>query len=130
MGITVKLQGKTLDIVYVYNGISSIVTFYQSLRQNIDNSFYNIFEHAKRMATAVNVEPSKPRSCSRQRNRPNVVGYTVEEWYKINVAIPFIDHIISDLESRFSSWENCVFATSSCAFINCKKKLLLTLRFN
>ena len=54
------------------------------------------------MATAVNVEPSKPRSCSRQRNRPNVVACTVEEWYKINVAIPFIDHIISDLESHFS----------------------------
>ena len=54
------------------------------------------------MAKAVNVEPSKPRSCSRQRNRPNVVECTVEEWYKINVAKPFIDHIISDLESRFS----------------------------
>ena len=77
-GITVKLQGKTLDIVDAYNGISTIVTFYRSLRQNID-SFYIIFEHAKRMATAVNVEPSKPRSCSRQRNRPNVVACTVVE---------------------------------------------------
>ena len=101
-GITVKMQGKTLDIVDAYNGISSIVTFYRSFRQNIDNNFY-IFEHTKRMATVVNVEPSKPRSCSRQRNRPNVVACTVEEWYKINVAIPFIDHIISDLESHFSS---------------------------
>ena len=73
-GIIVKLQGKILDIVDAYNGISSIVTFYRSLRQNTDNSFYNVFEHAKRMATAVNVEPSKPRSCSRQRNRPNVVA--------------------------------------------------------
>ena len=27
---------------------------------------------------------------------------SVEEWYKINVAIPFIDHIIADLETRFS----------------------------
>ena len=101
-GISVKLQGKTLVIVDAYNGISSIVTFYRSLRQNIDSSFYNVFEHAKRMATAVNVELSKPRSCSRPRNRPNVVACTVEEWYKINVAIPFMDHIISDLESRFS----------------------------
>ena len=33
VGITVKLQGKTLDIVDAYNGISSIVTFYRSLRQ-------------------------------------------------------------------------------------------------
>ena len=104
------------------------MTFYQSLRQNIDNSFYNIFEHAKRMATAVNVEPSKPRSCSRQRNRPNVVACTVEEWYKINVAIPFIDHYFRFRISFFFACENSFFATLSCAFINCKKKLLLTLQ--
>ena len=77
-GIAVKLQSKKLGIVNAYNGISSIVTFYRSLRQNIDNNFY-VFEHAKRMATAVNVETSMPRSCSRQRNRPNVVACTVEE---------------------------------------------------
>ena len=101
-GITVKLQGETLDIVDTYNGISGIVTFQPSLRRNIDNNFYNFPEHAKRMATAVNIEPSKPRSCS-SRERPKAVACTVEEWYKINVAIPFIDNIISDLESRFSS---------------------------
>ena len=78
-GITVKLQSKKLDIVDAYNGISSIVTFYQSLKQNIDNNFFYFFEHAKRMATAINVEMSKPRSCSRKRNRPNVVACTVEE---------------------------------------------------
>ena len=103
------------------------MTFYQSLRQNIDNNFYNIFEHAKRMATAVNVEPSKPRSCSRQRNRPNVVACTVEEWYKINVAILFIDHYFRFRISFFFACENSFFALS-CAFINCKKKLLLTLQ--
>ena len=127
-GITVKLQGKTLDIVDAYNGISSIVTFYRSLRQNIDNSFY-VFEHAKRMVIAVNVEPSKPRSCSRQRNRPNVVACTVEEWYKINVAIPFIDHVISDLESRFSSHaKTASLLLCLVPSLIVKKKLLLTLQ--
>lgn len=59
--------------------------------------------HAEHMAAAVNVQASKPRSCERQRNRPNVATTTIEEWYRINVAIPFVDYIITDLESRFSS---------------------------
>ena len=54
------------------------------------------------MATAVNVDPSKPRSCTHQRNRPNAQVETVEEWYRVNVAVPFLDHIIAELDSQFS----------------------------
>ena len=79
------------------------------------------------MATAVNVEPIKPRSCSRQRNRPNVVACTVEEWYKINVAIPFINHI-SDLESRFSSHAKTASLLLCLVPSLIVKKLLLTLQ--
>ena len=86
------------------------------------------FEHAKRMTTAVNVEPSKPRSCSRQSNRPNVVACTVGEWYKINVAIPFIDHIISDLESHFSSHAKTASLLLCLVPSLIVKKLLLTLQ--
>ena len=102
-GITVKLQSRTLDIVAAHNQIDDTLSYYKVIRENIDGEFNKIFKHAERMAKAVNVQPSKPRSCGRQRNRPNVVSTTIEEWYRINVAIPFIDYIITDLESRFSS---------------------------
>ena len=49
------------------------------------------------MASAVNVDPCKPRTCARQRNRPNAEAETVEEWYRVNVAVPFLDHIIAEL---------------------------------
>ena len=35
-------------------------------------------------------------------NRPNIATTSVEEWYKRNVAIPFIDHVMSDLLVWFS----------------------------
>ena len=56
------------------------------------------------MAEAVNVEPSKPRTCVRQRNRSNAspLTDTIEEWYKVNITIPFLDHVIAELESQFS----------------------------
>lgn len=60
------------------------------------------------MGATVNVEPSKPRSCSRQRNRPNAATDSIEKWYKINVAIPFLDHITTELNSQFSSLANTV----------------------
>jgi hypothetical protein len=101
-GITVKLQSRSLDIVAAYNQISDVQSYYKVIRENIDSEFHKIYSQAERMAVAVNVQPSKPRSCGRQMNRPNVVTTTVEQWYKVNVAIPFVDHIITDLESRFS----------------------------
>ena len=33
----------------------------------------------------------------------NAEAETVEEWYKVNVAIPFLDHIITELDSQFSA---------------------------
>ena len=54
------------------------------------------------MAACANVEPAKPRTCNRQRDRPNVQVDSIEEWYRINVAIPFLDHITSELDSQFS----------------------------
>ena len=35
------------------------------------------------MGVSVNVEPSKPRTCIRQRNRPNAEAETTEEWYRV-----------------------------------------------
>ena len=101
-GITITSQGRMMDIVDAYNQIDRVFTYYKFIRNNVDSEFHKVYAHAERMATSVDTEHCKPRSCARQTNRPNVATLTVEEWYKINVAIPFLDHIITDLESRFS----------------------------
>ena len=102
-GITVKLQSSTLDILEAYQQIEEVKRFYTGIRNDIQADFNQVYKQSERMATAVNVEPSKSRTCARQRSRPNAEAETVEEWYKVNVAIPFLDHIITELDSQFSA---------------------------
>ena len=54
------------------------------------------------MAPALDVQPYKPRSCIRQRHRPNISTESAEEWYRINAGIPFIEQILTELEEWFS----------------------------
>ena len=77
-----------------------------SLREKISNEFNKVYQQAETMGASINVDPSRPRSCARQRNRPNIATDSIEDWYKVNVAIPFIDHIIAELDSQFSQLAN------------------------
>ena len=56
------------------------------------------------MAGEVGTAPSKPRSAQRlrQQHRTNAPAGSIQESYKWNSAIAFLDHIITNLESRFS----------------------------
>ena len=47
--------------------------------------------------------PSIPRRCGRQTQRSNVQAETPEEYYRRSLTIPFIDHMISHIATRFSN---------------------------
>ena len=102
-GISVKLQSTTLDILQAFQEVDKVKHFYKRTGESIQEGFIKIYEQAERLGTAVNVQPSKPRTCIHQRNRPNAEAETVEEWYRVNVAVPFLDHIIVELDSQFSA---------------------------
>ena len=55
------------------------------------------------MAATIDVQPSMPRNCNRQRHRPNSDVENTESWYIVNIAIPFMDHILQELDSQFSA---------------------------
>ena len=56
------------------------------------------------MARHIGEEPSKPRTTSRQQHRNNTGG--IEDspfmYYKNNLAIPLVDHIIAEMSLQFS----------------------------
>ena len=97
--ITIKLQSSTIDIIKAYDEINDVKSVYASLR----GEFHKVYQQAERMGASVNVTPSRPRNCGRQQHRPNVPQDSIEEWYRVNVAIPFLDHVITELDSQFSS---------------------------
>ena len=47
--------------------------------------------------------PTLPRICSRQRHRSNVPADSPQEYYRRTVSVPFLDHLCSQMEERFSS---------------------------
>ena len=47
--------------------------------------------------------PSLPRVCERQCHSSNVPAQTPSEYYRRNLSIPVLDHLLSELETRFST---------------------------
>ncbi|KAK3737215.1 hypothetical protein QZH41_011272, partial [Actinostola sp. cb2023] len=72
-GLTVKLQKKTNDIFKAFTMVS-----------DIQNTYI-------------------PRVAVRQQHRANAPAASPKDYYRINLGVPFLDHIISQLDERFSS---------------------------
>ena len=106
-GITVKLQGSTVDILQAFSEIESIKDNYKSLRTNINEQFHRIYEHVVFVAAKVNVEPERPRIAGRQAHRNNAPTTEnenhIESYFLRNLAIPFLDSINLELDERFSN---------------------------
>lgn len=58
---------------------------------------------AGKLAETAGVESVLPRICSRMTNRGNVFAGTVEDYYRLNVYLPLLDHLRSELQSQFTS---------------------------
>ena len=101
-GITVKLQKRALDIVEAYEQIKEVFKMFRDERQNIDSGFDKIYDHAIRIAEKIGTTAEMPRVASRQRHRSNTEAANPLEYYKRNVAIPFLDHIIAFIDQQFS----------------------------
>ena len=102
-GLTTSLQKRAKDICQAYSEVSSIVSALSEVRETIDAKHKEWFDTAIAFGQKVNAPPSQlPRRCSRQTARSNTPGETPEIYYKRTITIPFLDQLISHLNSRFS----------------------------
>ena len=102
-GITIKLQSRAIDVYEAFEMIEDIRKVYKNERDNVDGGFQIIYDQAVRMADKVGCIVSAPRTVGRQQHRSNVSSTTPIEHYKRNVAIPFLDHVLTHLNEQFSS---------------------------
>ena len=58
------------------------------------------------MAEKVGEEPRIPRRCARQIQRNNVPATTPSEYYKRAISIPTLDHLESEINSRFTELQS------------------------
>ena len=81
--------------------IDELKRVYCNLRKDVDANFGKMYAHAVTMASAVGVDPQKPRVVARQKNRANNPSETVEQHFRANIAIPFLDHVVESLNTKF-----------------------------
>ena len=100
--LCVGLQGKAIDIVRAHTCVDLVQKSLQNVRDKIDDFSITWYEEACNLSEDVGVAPSIPRNAGRMQHRSNIPASTVEEYYKRNVTLPLVDHLLMELTSRFS----------------------------
>ena len=98
-------MGKTQDedIVHAYNLIHSVISDIAIFRENIEKDFHDWFMDASRIGSELGIVLTVPRLSGRQQHRANAgpENPDPEVYYRINVAIPFLDHMEQELNNSF-----------------------------
>ena len=85
-----KVQGRSQDIICI--ALVEHSFSFKSLRENA----HCLFRHSCRIAELAVI---RPRVSLRQQHCSD----SVEEYFKVTVTIPFLDHLLSDLTNRFAT---------------------------
>ena len=101
--LTTNLQAEAKDIVEAVKDIGSVKAALNNVRSNIDEHHNSWFQKVQQMCSEVDVEPSLPRRCGRQIHRSNMPADTPSSFYCRSVSIPLLDHLLSEIESRFTT---------------------------
>ncbi|KAH7965432.1 hypothetical protein HPB49_007617 [Dermacentor silvarum] len=99
--IAAKLQKRDGDIVEAYNMIDKTIDRMKHVREQIESEYDDWFQTAEELALSVDTVITKPRLLGFQRNRANAPAADAREYYRLNVAVPFLDHVIQQMDSRF-----------------------------
>ena len=101
--LTSNLQAEARDVVESVKEISSVKAALQDVRDNITTYHSQWFKKIEEILASVGEEPNLPRRCGRQCHCSNVPADTPCEYYYRCISIPVLDHLLSEMETRFSS---------------------------
>ena len=104
---TIQLQGAHIDVI---NGLKQVSIMMKSLRtaRDLVDGYHSVwFKEACSIAEKVDATVKPLRTCSRQMHRSSIPSEDASSYYKLNVAIPFLDHLLQELSTRFDN-RNCI----------------------
>ncbi len=101
--LTCSLQAEAKDVIEAVDEIHTVQRALQSVRNEVDSHHNEWFKIVEDMCLKVGTQPMLPRVCGRQQHRMNLPSNTPSEYFKRSISIPLLDHILSELHSRFSS---------------------------
>eukprot|EP00112_Aurelia_sp_Birch-Aquarium-sp1_P020218 Seg5161.1 transcript_id=Seg5161.1/GoldUCD/mRNA.D3Y31 product="52 kDa repressor of the inhibitor of the protein kinase" protein_id=Seg5161.1/GoldUCD/D3Y31 len=100
--LTKQLQSPKIDVVACQNEVNLLCTMLQRNRNEISELHQEWFEEAVEIAEKVGTTPSKPRTARSQQHRYNTPSDSPSEYYRRVISVPFLDHLITQIESRFT----------------------------
>ena len=101
--LTTSLQAKAMDIMKATEHVATLRKVLTDVRSDINVQFHVLFNSASHLAEKYEVSVNTPRRCSRQTARENHPAENAEEYYRRSMAIAFLDHLVTEIDSRFTS---------------------------
>ena len=95
--LTQSLQSTSTDLVKASSHASSTVTLLQKKR---NEEFDSLWEKTCKIAEDLDIEVSMPRIAKRQAQRANTPAATPKDYWRRNLYVPFLDHLITELQDR------------------------------
>ena len=101
-GIAAKLQKRDLDIFEAFQRIDETIACLRGYRTNVVEFHSRCYVESKLVAEEIGSVEEQPRTVQRQKHRANAPSESTEEFFKRNITIPFLDFLVSEMETRFS----------------------------
>lgn len=95
-----ELQSPLIDLSMAFTFINNVLDNLAETRRLTDEKFDEIFESILKLAEIAGEEIKIPRLCGRQKQ--NTESMDPKTYFRSTIFEPFVDHLISELEYRFS----------------------------
>lgn len=100
--LSIGFQGRGVDILKANSQLETVVKTVQNVRDNVDDFHNTWYSEASAIAEAVDVKQETPRCAVQMLHRQNVPAETPKMYYRRNLTIPLLDHLLTELNTRFS----------------------------
>ena len=99
--VTQLLQAKVNDVMDGMHLIDALKDLGIIIREHIADYHGTWYSEAVALAAKIDVVERMPRTTSRQTRRDNHPASDASEYYKRVITIPLVDHLNSDLKTRY-----------------------------
>lgn len=101
--LSIQLQSINNDYTQTIEIINNVKNVFTTIRQNSKTEFKKFFEETKIIAVNMDVDINIPRVTKTQCNRADAQPQSTDlsEFYHVNYFLPYLDYLISELNSRF-----------------------------
>ncbi|XP_006014058.1 52 kDa repressor of the inhibitor of the protein kinase [Latimeria chalumnae] len=97
-----NLQGQTSDVFFAASSLMAVLHSLNEVLENIEVYHEFWFEEATNLASGMGIQVKLPGRCCRNQKDNMKSKLAVEAYYKEELSLPIVEHIIQELKDIFS----------------------------